>query len=147
MPLIQFCCRDALARWRAYFHLKLAEHGMAHQGHEAALEQLQQLEGVPLTDFERCLQLLCRATLHLCANEPAPVSGLLEELNPLIELVAAAPGSNPLVHKQLRCHYTIVFVGMATAAGRVNDLKQGGWLGLTQIEQLLPALVSCMLRC
>ncbi|KAL4854744.1 RuBisCO large subunit-binding protein subunit alpha [Chlorella vulgaris] len=131
--------KDALARWRAYFHLKLAEHGMAHQGHEAAAEQLQQLEGVPLTDFERCLQLLCRATLHLCANEPAPVSGLLEELNPLIELVAAAPGSNPLVHKQLRCHYTIVFVGMATAAGRVNDLKQdsGGICMLAALQQMV----------
>ncbi|KAI3432577.1 hypothetical protein D9Q98_004126 [Chlorella vulgaris] len=136
--------KDALARWRAYFHLKLAEHGMAHQGHEAAAEQLQQLEGVPLTDFERCLQLLCRATLHLCANEPAPVSGLLEELNPLIELVAAAPGSNPLVHKQLRCHYTIVFVGMATAAGRVNDLKQdsGGICMLAALQQMVGEMAA-----
>ena len=32
-------CREALARWHAYFLFKLAEHALTHKGHEAAADR------------------------------------------------------------------------------------------------------------
>lgn len=114
--------RDALAHWRTYFYFKLAEHSMMHEGQDAATDQLHLLDNQGLTHAERVLHLLCRATLHLCACEPTAAAAIVEELSPLIE---KAGQGNSLLHKQLRCHYSVLYIAMVVAAGRVNDLKQG----------------------
>jgi hypothetical protein len=143
LPACRFCCRrEVLARWRAYFHFKLAEHSMTHQGAEVAVEQLEGLAeggGLRLAPEEQVLQLLCRATLHLLAGDVTATSATLEEINPLIEAGgsssgggaggeggAASGGGGSLLYKQLRCHYQVLHVSMVVVAGRINDLKQGG---------------------
>ncbi|EFN51525.1 expressed protein [Chlorella variabilis] len=123
---------DALAHWRTYFYFKLAEHSMMHEGQDAATDQLHLLDNQGLTHAERVLHLLCRATLHLCACEPTAAAAIVEELSPLIE---KAGQGNSLLHKQLRCHYSVLYIAMVVAAGRVNDLKQAHEVVEQQLAQ------------
>lgn len=124
---------------------------MTHQGAEAAAEQLAGLEesggGLHLTPEERVLQLLCQATLHLLAGNLTATSTVLDELNPLIEAGSSSSGGDgdggdgnkegggngggggggsSLLYTHLRCHYQLLYVSMVVAAGRINELKQGG---------------------
>lgn len=76
-------CRDALARWRTYFHFRLAEHSLTHAGPQAAGEALAQLvsdASLLLTPTEHTLHLLCRATLALAVGDTTAASPLLEQV-------------------------------------------------------------------
>lgn len=75
--------REALARWRAFFHFRLAEHGLTHAGPEGAAEALDKLEAdsaLRLSPLERTLCLLCRATLALLAGSAAAAAPLLKDV-------------------------------------------------------------------
>ena len=144
--------RDALARWAAYLHFRLAEYALTHEGPEAAGEALARMEpqaaeaaaapakgkgrgsaaaaaaaaGVQLSGVERVLHLLARATLHLCAGQHSEAGAAIEAANPLIE---PAAGGDARLYAQLHAHYSLLLVCMVVLAGRVNDLQQGGWGG------------------
>ncbi|KAL4439010.1 hypothetical protein ABPG77_006947 [Micractinium sp. CCAP 211/92] len=133
--------KEALARWRAYFYFRLAEHSLTHAGPEGAGEALDKLEGdgaLRLSSVERTLCLLCRATLALTAGDAAAAALLLKDANLAIEEAAAA-GS--LLHRHLHCHYAVLFVSMAVVAGRVTDLQSDND-GITLLAQLQQQLAE-----
>ncbi|PSC74019.1 MAU2 chromatid cohesion factor-like protein [Micractinium conductrix] len=133
--------KEVLARWRAYFHFRLAEHSLVHAGPEAASEALAQLESdgaLALTAGERALRLLCRATLALTAGDPAAASPLLEQASAAID--EAGSGGPPALHAHLCCHHAVLAVSMAVLAGRISELtldEQGNIPLLAQLQQLL----------
>ncbi|PRW61370.1 MAU2 chromatid cohesion factor-like protein [Chlorella sorokiniana] len=150
--------KEALVRWQAYFQFKLVEHALTHRGQEAAAEALEQLgaggdaaaqhptgkpaspshrTGPQLSALEQALALFCRATLHLAAGEPGAASDVIGQVNPLIPLASA--GSDVL-KKQLTAHYSVLYIAMAAAAGRINELSQdpsGNIQLLMSLHQLL----------
>ncbi len=83
-PPAHYCRREALARWRAYFYFRFAEHSLTHAGPEGAGEALDKLEGdgaLRLSPVERTLCLLCRATLALTAGDAAAAAPLLKDVS------------------------------------------------------------------
>lgn len=150
--------KEALARWQAYFHFKLVEHALTHRGQEEASEALEQLgagadgaaqhpagqaaspshsSGPQLSALEQALALFCRTTLHLAAGEPGAASDTIAQVNALINPAAAG---SLVLKKQLTAHYSVLYVSMATAAGRINELSQdanGNIQLLMSLQQLL----------
>ncbi|KAL4452639.1 hypothetical protein ABPG75_008301 [Micractinium tetrahymenae] len=134
--------KEALARWRAFFYFRLAEHSLTHVGPEGAGEGLDKLEAdgaLRLSPVERTLCLLCRATLALTAGDAAAAAPLLTDANTAIE---EAGVGDPLLHRHLSCHYAVLFVSMAVVAGRISDLESDGDGSIALLAQLQQQLAE-----